>query len=77
MPPPNPRSGPLNTFKLQGVKRLIECAADRHDQIFYYLLFIYYFIIYYLLFIIYYLLLFYYLLFIIYYLLLFIIYYLL
>ena len=44
MPPPNPscmRSGPLNTFKLQGVKRLIECAADRHDQIFYTLLFIY------------------------------------
>ena len=67
MPPPNPscmRSGPLNTFKLQGVKRLIECAADRHDQIFYYLLFN---LLYFLLFIINYLLLFiiYYLLFII------------
>ena len=61
MPPPNPsciRSGPLNTFKLQGVKRR---AADRHDQILYYIynLFInllYFIINYLLLFIIYYLL---------------------
>ena len=71
MPPPNPscmRSGPLNTFKLQGVKRLIECAADRHDQIFiiyylfiinlliYYIFLLFIIIYYYLLFIIYYLL---------------------
>lgn len=26
------RSGQLKTFKLQGVKRLIECATERHDN---------------------------------------------
>ena len=26
------RSGPLNTFKVQAVKKLIECATERHDD---------------------------------------------
>ena len=26
------RSGPLNTFKVQAVKKLIECATEQHDD---------------------------------------------
>ena len=26
------RTGPIRTFKLKGIKTLIECAAERNDQ---------------------------------------------